>query len=126
MKNNKLSDFIKIRIQIGKSFYIGPGKVILLENIDTLGSISSAAKKLGMSYKKAWRLVKEINSASPNKIILTNTGGKGTGGAKISNEGKKFIDSFRNIENKVLIEANKEKKYLYKIFEKKTTEKEYD
>ena len=87
MKNNKLSDFIKIRIQIGKSFYIGPGKVILLENIDTLGSISSAAKKLGMSYKKAWRLVKEINSASPNKIILTNTGGKGTGGAKISIEG---------------------------------------
>ena len=116
MKNIKNNNFIKIRIQIGNNFYLGPGKVMLLETISTLGSISAAAKKLGMSYRKAWKLTKEINQASLNKIIITNTGGKGTGGAKISNEGKKFIISFRNIEKKALIEAEKEKKYLHKIF----------
>ena len=66
---------------------IGPGKVALLEAIISQGSISSAAKYIGMSYRKAWNLVAEINNAAHKKIILTNTGGKGVGGTKISSEG---------------------------------------
>lgn len=113
-KNN--NNLFKIKIQIRKNFYIGPGKVALLESIVTHGSISSAAKSMGMSYRKAWSLIKEINDASLKRMIITNTGGKGIRGTKLSSEGKKFISSFRRIENKLIKEVQKEKKYLYKIF----------
>ena len=108
--SNDTSNFLKIKIQIRKNFYIGPGKVALLEAIVTHGSIFSAAKAMGMSYRKAWKLIKEINDASLKKIIITNTGGKGVRGTKLSSEGIKFIKAFRSIENKVFNEANKEKK----------------
>ena len=114
----KINDFIKIRIQIKKNFYIGPGKVLLLEAILEKGSISAAAKSIGMSYKKAWGLIKEINSSSNNKIIKTNTGGQGVRGTKISEEGINFIKSFRTIEEKIFKVAEKEKNDLYKIFNK--------
>ena len=114
MKKN--NNFIKIRIQIKKNFYIGPGKILLLEAILQKGSISSAAKSIGMSYKKAWSLVNEINISSKNKMVITHTGGKGVRGTKISEEGVNFIKSFRAIEEKVLKASEKEKDNLYKIF----------
>lgn len=116
MKKNTQDKFIKIRVQIGKNFYFGPGKVSLLEAISLTGSISAAAKKIGMSYRKAWRLIKEINDASLNKIVITNTGGKGIGGASISKEGVEFIALYKRIEKKVLLNTKKEKKYLEQIF----------
>ncbi|MAJ23896.1 MAG: hypothetical protein CMP36_00125 [Rickettsiales bacterium] len=117
--NKNTSTYIKIKLQVGNNLNIGPGKIALLESIVLNGSISSAAKSMGMSYRKAWKLVKEINNASLNKIITTNTGGKGIRGTKISQEGIKFIKAFRNIEHKVFKEAEKEKENLYKIFIKK-------
>ncbi|MDC0651903.1 LysR family transcriptional regulator [Alphaproteobacteria bacterium] len=116
LKNVTDKNFIKIKIQIGSKFYLGPGKVLLLESILVKGSITAAAKELGMSYRKAWNLIKEINEASYTKIVNTSTGGKGTGGATISKNGVAFIKSFRKIEKKVLLEFNKEKKELDKIF----------
>jgi molybdate transport system regulatory protein len=115
MIKNK-SSFLKIKIEISKNFNIGPGKIKLLESIITNGSISEAAKEMGMSYRKAWKLVKEINNASANKIILSNTGGKGVGGTKVSGEGIKFIKAFRNIEKKVFKASVEEKKFLYELF----------
>ena len=117
--NKGIPSFLKIKIEINKNLNIGPGKVALLEAIISQGSISSAAKYIGMSYRKAWNLVTEINSAAHKKIILTNTGGKGVGGTKISSEGIKFIKAFRNIEEKALKELSNEKKLLYQLFKKK-------
>ena len=119
MKKLSKNSFIKIRIQIGNNFYLGPGKILLLETILEKGSITVAAKELGMSYRKAWNLVKEINEASITKIINTATGGKGTGGATISKNGLAFIKSFRKIEKIVLLASKKEKKYLDKIISEK-------
>lgn len=117
--NKKISNFLKIKIEINKNFNIGPGKISLLESIITNGSISSAAKEMGMSYRKAWKLVKEINDASSKKIIITNTGGKGVGGTKISYNGILFIKAFRSIEKKTFKAAINEQKYLYQLFTKK-------
>ena len=117
LKNKE--NLIRIRIQISENFYIGPGKVLLMESILNKGSISSAARDIGMSYKKAWNLIKEINKFSKNKIVITNTGGQGVRGAKISEEGVSFIKSFRNIEKKVFKESKVEKKNLLKIFNNK-------
>ena len=75
-----ISNFLKIKIEVHDNFNIGPGKIALMESIISCGSISSAAKQMGMSYRKAWKLVNEINNASKTKLILTNTGGKGAVG----------------------------------------------
>ena len=116
--NKDISKFLKIKIEVNDNLNIGPGKIALLESIIACGSISAAAKKMGMSYRKAWKLIKEINNASKTKIILTNTGGKGVGGTKISAEGISFIKAFRNIEKKVFKEAINQQKYIKKIFSK--------
>ncbi len=113
-----ISNFLKIKIEVHDNFNIGPGKIALMEAIISCGSISSAAKTMGMSYRKAWKLVKEINNASNKKIILTNTGGKGAGGTKVSPDGISFIKAFRNIEKKVFKEAINQQKYIKKIFSK--------
>ena len=58
----KKESIIKIRIQLKRNFYVGPGKVLLLEKINETGSISKAAESMGLSYRKAWRLVNELKS----------------------------------------------------------------
>ena len=113
-----ISKFLKIKIEVHDNFNIGPGKIALMEAIISSGSISAAAKKMGMSYRKAWKLVKEINNASQKKIIITNTGGKGAGGAKVSSDGISFIKAFRNIEQKVFKESINQQEYINKIFSK--------
>ncbi len=120
--NKDVSKFLKIKIEVHDNFNIGPGKITLMESIISCGSISSAAKKMGMSYRKAWNLVKEINDASKKNIIITHTGGKGAGGAKISSDGISFIKAFRNIEKKVFKEAINQRKYINKIFSKNKQE----
>ena len=59
MTENRLS----IRIDLTNGDRIGPGKIVLLEAIKTTGSISAAARRIGMSYRRAWLLVEEINAA---------------------------------------------------------------
>ena len=76
------------------------------------------ALRILKNARKAWKLVKEINNASKTKIILTNTGGKGAGGTKVSPDGISFIKAFRNIEKKVFKEAINQQKYIKKIFSK--------
>ena len=61
--NRDMTKFLKIKIEVHDNFNIGPGKIALMESIISCGSISSAAKKMGMSYRKAWKLVNEINNA---------------------------------------------------------------
>ena len=116
--NKDISKFLKIKIEVHDNFNIGPGKITLMEAIISCGSISSAAKTMGMSYRKAWKLVNEINNASKTKVILTNTGGKGAGGTKVSADGISFIKAFRNIEKKVFKEAINQQKHINKIFSK--------
>ena len=110
---------IKLRVQLGKGKYFGPGKISLLEAINSAGSISSAAKSIGMSYRKAWKLVSDINKLSKNKIVITNTGGKGIGGAYITTNGSQLIKIYREMEKKTLNNIKKERLKLSKILEYK-------
>tara|TARA_A100001015_G_C15013284_1_gene724262 strand:- start:1398 stop:1754 length:357 start_codon:yes stop_codon:yes gene_type:complete len=115
LENNKNNISLKLKIQLGKYSFFGPGKIYLLETIIETGSISSAAKKIGMSYRKAWKLVTDLNKLSNKKLILTYTGGKGIGGAKITKEGLSLISLYRRIEKKAFLGMKKEKVELDKI-----------
>ena len=63
---------LSIRIDLASGDRIGPGKIALLEAIRSTGSISAAARSIGMSYRRAWLLVEEINRYRPGKIVLMN------------------------------------------------------
>lgn len=90
---------IKSRIWIeGKEgVFLGEGRIKILKAIASEGSVSKAAKSLGMSYKKAWNLVDSINKNASIPVIKTNTGGSGGGGTEITEYGLKMILAFENI-----------------------------
>ncbi|WP_448204019.1 winged helix-turn-helix domain-containing protein [Azospirillum sp. sgz302134] len=77
---------------------IGPGKVSLLEAIDRTGSISAAARSLGMSFRRAWFLVETMNSAFREPVVRTNVGGREGGGAGLTAFGQEVIARYRRME----------------------------
>jgi molybdate transport repressor ModE-like protein len=69
------SPSLKIRIDLDAEDRIGPGKIRLLEAIDTCGSISAAGRMMNMSYKHAWDLVDEIARICKHDVIISRVGG---------------------------------------------------
>ncbi len=86
-----------LRIESEDNRFLGPGRLELLDNIIETGSISQAAKQMGMSYKKAWDLVNSINQHTIKPIIITQTGGEKGGGTIVTEEGKQLIAAFKKL-----------------------------
>jgi molybdate transport system regulatory protein len=80
------------------SEYLGGAQILLLEKIDELGSITKAAKGVGISYKTAWDTVNMINNLAEHPLVDRSTGGKGGGGTSLTAEGKKVIKQFKTIQ----------------------------
>jgi Bacterial regulatory helix-turn-helix protein, lysR family len=72
---------LSIRLDLTSGNRIGPGKIALLEAIQATGSISAAARRLGMSYRRAWLLVEQINDALQQPAVTAAIGGRQGGGA---------------------------------------------
>jgi len=81
--------------------YLGVGKVRLMELIDELGSISQAAKSLGMSYKRAWSLVEELNRIGASPFVSKEVGGAGGGHAELTDAGREAIREYRQLEDEL-------------------------
>jgi len=90
-------NLLKIRITNGADIAMGPGKADLLEAIDSCGSISAAAKKMGMSYRRAWELVDVMNKSFDQPLIVSSPGGQNGGGAQLTEFGRIILKSYRNI-----------------------------
>lgn len=91
---------IKIHLPYGDWSAIGPGKADLLEAIERTGSISGAARQMGMSYKRAWDLVNTMNKSFREPLVLTATGGSHGGGAQMTDFGREVLRRYREIEIK--------------------------
>ncbi len=89
---------LSIRIDFGAGHRIGPGKIKLLEQIATLGSISAGGRALDMSYRRAWDLVDDLNSIFGKPVVVSKTGGKKGGGASLTPLGFGLISRYRAIE----------------------------
>lgn len=74
--------------------FIGYGRVVLMERIIELGSITKAAKQMGMSYRHAWRLVDSMNRQAPKPFVITSAGGRNGGGTLVTEHGEKAIKMF--------------------------------
>lgn len=100
MKIGKMPEFqIECRIWINSNneSLLGKGRIDLLKNIEQLGSISKAAKKMDMSYKKAWNLVNSMNSNFIKPLVLGSVGGANGGGSCLSKTGKHLIQIYDSI-----------------------------
>ena len=73
---------------------MGEGRVQLLKAIDETGSLSKAAKSLNLSYKKAWQLLDSVNKSAKKPVTINSIGGKGGGGAELTDYGKSLINAF--------------------------------
>ena len=91
---------IKVRIYRGDVPAIGPGKADLLEAIAQSGSISAAARSMGMSYKRAWDLVDIMNKSFKQPLVTTATGGAQGGGSELTTLGHDVLRRYREIETK--------------------------
>ena len=85
----------KLRVMFGSEIAIGPGKAELLAAIAETGSISASAKRLGMSYRRAWLLVDTMNRCFREPVVASATGGPGGGGAQVTAFGRQVLDRYR-------------------------------
>ena len=74
--------------------FLGYGRIVLLERIREYGSITQAAKSMAMSYRHAWDLVDSMNRQAQYPLVDLATGGKGGGGARLTEHGEKAIRVF--------------------------------
>ncbi len=87
-----------LRVDLGSERLLGPGKIRLLELIDRYGSIAAAGRAMGMSYRRAWLLVAELNREFQEPAVETQHGGRTGGGAVVTGFGHELIRRFRAIE----------------------------
>ncbi len=89
---------LSIRVDLETGLRIGPGKIALLESIAETGSISAAGRALGMSYKRAWDLVSELNRGCGQRVVATSPGGAQGGGTSLTEAGHLLVRLYRDIE----------------------------
>ena len=92
----------RLRILLGRAIAIGPGKAELLRLIDTTGSIAAAAREMGMSYRRAWTLVETMNTTFRQTVVEAVSGGRGGGGARITDFGREVLACYQAMEAKTI------------------------
>jgi molybdate transport system regulatory protein len=100
-ENKKYTVKIRVWIEESDGPFLGIGKIWLLKNIQKTGSITNAAKEMKMSYRQAWQLVEEMNKRAENPLVEKLLGGKGGGGARLTEAGENSIQTFYKLEKKI-------------------------
>lgn len=89
---------IRLRLQLPSGVRFGPGKAELLERVAARGSIAAAGRDMGMSYKRAWSLVEEMNASFTTPLVESSRGGAAGGGARVTDLGTQVLARFRRME----------------------------
>jgi molybdate transport system regulatory protein len=94
-----VTEGLRFRIVLTRGVALGPGKADLLGAIADTNSITAAASRFGMSYKRGWSLVRELNRAFAGPLVETAKGGSGGGGsARLTPLGRHVLDRYRQME----------------------------
>lgn len=103
---------VRPRIYIGENISIGPGKIDLLRRIGETRSIAAAARSLEIPYKRAWLLLDALNQALGRPVVETSSGGKGGGGAMLTDLGQQLVISYAVLEKRLNVESRAELEVL--------------
>jgi molybdate transport system regulatory protein len=99
---------VRIRIHFSPSGSLGPGKIELLEEIQRTGSLSKAAREMGMGYRTAWLLLKSLNGLLDEPVAMATRGGAGGGGGvKLTSTGKDLVSAYRLVERALSRQAQR-------------------
>lgn len=90
---------LRLQLRTDDGSRIGRGKIRLLEKIDETGSISAAAREIGMNYRRGWELIDQMNRAFGRPVVTGTTGGQG--GAEVTALGRDIVARYRALEQKV-------------------------
>ena len=97
---------LKLQLVCGDGFAMGPGKADLLEAIDREGSISAAGRALGMSYRRTWLLVDEMNRCFRDRLVEASAGGGQNRGARLTADGRAVLAAYRTLEAEAAVIAD--------------------
>ena len=96
-----LTPQVRFRIDFAERSNVGPGKIALLEGIKERGSLSAAARSLGMSYRRAWLLLASLNDSFSSPVSIASTGGRNGGGVALTTFGETLIETYRSLESDI-------------------------
>jgi molybdate transport system regulatory protein len=96
--NDAVAHF-RLRVRVGETIAVGPGKIDLLEAIAATGSLTAAARALGMSYRRAWILLDELNRCMADGAVESVVGGRNGGGSVLTANGRELLELYRRIES---------------------------
>jgi molybdate transport system regulatory protein len=99
----------RFRVSLGDDIAVGPGKVDLLEAIARNGSITGAARELGMSYRRAWLLVDTMNRCFRRPVVE---------GAALTASGEDVVRLYRQVEQSALRAARADIRALLRLLSK--------
>ncbi len=88
----------KIWIEVSGEPVFGRGRRILLEAIDSHGSINRAAQEVDISFRKAWGHIRAMEERLGVKLIERQTGGRNGGGATLTDDARKFLKKYAALE----------------------------
>jgi len=114
---------LTLRVDFGPGRSIGPGKIRLLEAIDRTGSISQAGRVLGMSYRRAWLLIDDMNQCFRDAVVSARPGGAQGGGAMLTVFGTELVRDYRAIETAAEVAAKKRLRRLEAALRKSSAAK---
>jgi molybdate transport system regulatory protein len=92
---------VSFRVDFSPDCAVGPGKIALLEHIAGSGSLSEAARKLKMSYRRAWLLLEDLNTSFQQPVAQMSVGGRGGGGASLTPFGAELVAAYRAFESHI-------------------------
>ncbi len=113
----------RLRILLGAVIAMGPGKADLLEAIDAEGSITAAAGRMGMSYRRAWLLVDTMNGSFRAELVETTRGGRRGGGARLTPFGREVLAQYRAMEAKAAASVTRDMARFTDLLSQKRTKK---
>jgi molybdate transport system regulatory protein len=105
----------RLRVVTDGTIVLGPGKADLLEAISRLGTLRDAAAAMEMSYMRAWKLVRVMNEAFREPLVITTRGGADGGRAELTPAGDEALKLYRRIERESIAATGKSWKTLRKM-----------